>query len=48
MWISVQTGALISNGYAGYADTRIEITDVTVAKHRVLPVYVTGEIKCKK
>lgn len=48
MWISIQAGAFISKAYAGYADTKIEITDVTVAKHRVLPVYVTGEIKCKK
>lgn len=47
MWISIQAGALISNGYAGYADTKIEIADVTVAKSRALPVYVTGELKCK-
>lgn len=47
MWISVQAGTVISNVYAGYADTKIEIADVTVAKSRALPVYVTGELKCK-
>ena len=46
MWISIQTGALISNSYATYADTKIEIADVTVAKSRALPVYVTGTLKC--
>jgi len=46
MWISIQTGPLISNGYAAYADTKIEISDVTVARSRALPVYVTGELKC--
>jgi hypothetical protein len=47
MWISIQAGALIPNGYAAYADTKIEIADVTVARSRALPVYVTGELKCK-
>ena len=47
MWISIQAGALVSNGYAAYADTKIEIADVTVAKNRVLPVYVPGELICK-
>ena len=46
MWISIQAGALISNSYAAYADTKIEIADVTVARSRALPVYVTGELKC--
>ena len=36
----------ISNSYAAYADTKIEIADVTVARSRALPVYVTGELKC--
>jgi hypothetical protein len=48
MWISIQAGALISNGYAAYADTKIEISDVTVARSRALPVYVQGELKCIK
>ena len=47
MWISIQAGALIPSGYAAYADTKIEIADVTVARSRALPVYVTGELKCK-
>ena len=47
MWISIQAGTLIPDGYAAYADTKIEISDVTVARSRALPVYVTGEIKCK-
>jgi hypothetical protein len=47
MWISLNVGAVISNGYAGYSDTKIEIADVTVARGRALPVYVTGELKCK-
>ena len=47
MWISIQAGAIISSGYAAFADTKIEIADVTVAKHRALPVYVTGEINCR-
>lgn len=46
MWISVNLGVVVSNVWAGSVDTRIEIADVTVAKHRALPVYVTGEIKC--
>jgi hypothetical protein len=46
MWISLNLGVAVSNGYAGYPDTKIEIADVTVAKSRALPVYVTGELKC--
>ena len=46
MWISIQAGAPISNGYAAFSDVKIEIVDVSVAKHRALPVYVTGELKC--
>lgn len=48
IWISVHAGALISNGYAGNADTKIEIVDVSVAKHRALPVYISGEVRCKE
>ena len=48
IWISLHLGVVISNGYAGYEDTRIEISDVTVARSRALPVYVTGELKCNK
>jgi len=47
MWISIQAWAPISNDYAAFSDVKIEIVDVTVAKHRALPVYVTGELKCK-
>jgi hypothetical protein len=46
MWISLNLGAVISNGYAGYSDTKIEIADVTVAKSRALPVVVSGQITC--
>ena len=47
MWISLHLGAVVSNGYASYADMKIEIADVTVARSRALPVYVTGELICK-
>ena len=46
MWISLHLGVVVSHGYAGYADTKIEIADVTVARSRALPVYVTGSISC--
>jgi hypothetical protein len=46
MWISLNLGAVISNGYAGYSDTKIEIADVTVARSRALPVVVSGQITC--
>ena len=46
MWISLNLGLAVSPGYAGYADTKIEIVDVTVARSRALPVYVTGELTC--
>ncbi len=48
MWISLHLGGVVSNGYGAYADTKIEIADVTVAKNRALPVVVTGEIKCRE
>jgi hypothetical protein len=47
MWISIQAGALISNSYAAYADTKIEISDVTVARSRALPVVVSRQITRK-
>lgn len=47
LWISLNLGLAVSSGYAGYADTKIEIADVSVGKHRALPVYVTGELKCR-
>ena len=48
LWISIQAGAFISNATAAYGATQIEIADVSVARHRALPVYVTGELKCIK
>jgi hypothetical protein len=47
MWISLNLGLAVSTGYAGSADAKIEIADVTVARSRALPVYVTGELTCK-
>ena len=47
VWISLNLGAVISTGYASIADTKIEIADVSVARHRAFPVHVTGEVECK-
>lgn len=47
-WISLNLGAVVSLGYASVADTRIEIADVSVSRHRALPVYVTGKIECAR
>ena len=47
MWISIHLGATVSNGYAGYADMKIEIVDVSVSKHRALPVEIIGQKTCK-
>lgn len=47
LWLCVNAGALFSNAFAAYADTRIEIADVTVSRTHALPVYVTGELKCR-
>ena len=46
IWISLNLGAVISNGYAGVSDMKVEIADVTVARSRVLPVHVTGKVTC--
>ena len=46
LWISIQAGAFISNVMA-FDQTQIEIADVSVARTHALPVYVTGELKCK-
>lgn len=46
LWLIVNTGAVFSNAVAAYADTKIEIADVTVSRTHALPVYVTGELKC--
>lgn len=48
VWISLSIGDFISPAIAAYTDTKIEISDVSVPRHRALPVYVTGELKCIK
>ena len=47
LWISLHVGDLVPNAFAANSDTRIVIADVTVSRHRALPVYVTGELNCK-
>lgn len=47
LWISIQAGAFISTAVAAYGATQIEIADVSVSRAHALPVYVTGELKCK-
>jgi len=47
VWISIQAGGFFSDAVAAYGATQIEISDVSVSKSRPLPVYVTGELKCK-
>lgn len=47
MWISLLIKPPFSIAYAGIADTRIEIVDISVARHRALPVIISGEIICK-
>lgn len=47
LWISIQAGAFISTAAAAYGAMQIEIADVSVSRNRALPVYVTGELKCK-
>ena len=47
LWISLHVGDLVPNAYAAYMDARIEITDVSVSRHRALPVVVSGELTCK-
>jgi hypothetical protein len=48
MWLCLQAGAFVGSVDAGYSDNRIDIADISVGKHRPLPVYVTGELKCKQ
>lgn len=48
VWISLNLGAVISLGFASAADTRIEIADVSVARHRALPVQIIGEVRCRQ
>ena len=47
LWISLHVGDVIPNALAANSDTKIEIADVSVSRHRALPVYVTGELTCK-
>lgn len=47
LWTSIQAGAFISTAAAAYGASQIEIADVSVSRTRPLPVYVTGELKCK-
>ena len=47
VWISIHVGAFMSTAAAAYGATQIEIADVSVSRARPLPVYVTGELKCK-
>ena len=47
VWISLHVGDLIPNAIAANSDTRIEITDISVNRHRALPVVVSGELTCK-
>lgn len=48
MWISLHLGALVSNGYANNSDAKIEIVDISVPKHKALPVTIVGEVVCEK
>ena len=48
LWISLRVGDLVPNAIAAYADTKIEIVDVSVARHRALPVVITGKISCSE
>ena len=46
LWISIRLASPIPNAYA--LDTaRVDIADISVSKHRALPVHVTGELTCK-
>jgi hypothetical protein len=46
-WIGINVGSPISDAYALMTQP-IEITGVNVSRHTPLPVYVTGELKCKQ
>ena len=47
LWISVHVGDIVPDALAAYADTRIEIVDVSVSRNRALPVVISGELTCK-
>ena len=38
VWIALQAGSLFSVAEAAIADTRIDIADISVARHRALPI----------
>lgn len=46
-WIGLNVGSPISDAIALMTQP-IEITSVNVSKSTPLPVYVTGELKCKQ
>ena len=48
VWIGVRVGAPIADSHAGYQDTKVEIADISVSRHRPLPVEVSGELVCIK
>lgn len=48
LWLSLQLGSLVPNAFAASDTVRVEIVDVSVARHRNLPVEVSGEIACKQ
>lgn len=47
LWISIHVGDLVPNALAASSDIKIVIADVSVSKHRALPVVVSGELTCK-
>jgi len=47
LWISLHVGDLVPNALAAYSNTKIEIADVSVSRHRALPVVISGELTCK-
>lgn len=47
LWNSFHVGDLIPNAIAAYADTKIDIVDISVSRGRSLPVVVSGELTCK-
>jgi len=47
LWISLHVGDLVPKAFAASSNTKIEIADVSVPRHRALPVIVSGELTCK-
>lgn len=47
LWISLHVGDLVPNAFAANSATKIVIADVSVSRHRALPVVVSGELTCK-